>query len=53
MQVYLRDVIDENRFITVYVNQSKPFKFKCQQKESRRIMNVETELNNKVNKTHI
>ena len=37
-------------FIIVYVNQRKPFWFQCQQKESRRILNVENELNNMVNK---
>ena len=31
----------------------KPFLLQCQQKESRLIMNVETELNNTVNKTCI
>ena len=55
----LGDVIDENRFvfIIVYVNQRRPLQFQSKQKEEPaellRIMSVETELNNTVNKTHI
>ena len=49
------DVIYENhfKFIIVFMNLRKPFKFQCEKKESHQIMYVETELNNTVNKTHI
>ena len=40
-------------FIIMYVYQRKPFYFQCQERGSRRIMNVGSELNNTVNKTHI
>ena len=59
MWVNLGDVIDENRFVFIIVqeNQRKPFQFQCQQKEVPDelpwILSVETELNNAVNKTHI
>ena len=49
------DVIYENHFhnSVYYMNLRNPFWFQCEKKESHQIMNVETELNNTVNKTHI
>ena len=49
------DVIYENHFhnSVYYMNLRNPFQFQCEKKESRQIMNVETELNNTVNKTHL
>ena len=58
MWVYLRDVIDENRFHNwyMYVNRRKPsdrLLVPVSKNKLLRIMSVETELNNTVNNTHI
>ena len=40
-------------FTILYMNLTKPFKFRCQQKESQQIVNMDSELNNTLNKTNI
>ena len=50
MYVYLKGVIDvENHFHNCVRESEKAILVQCQQKESRRIMHEETELNNVVN----
>ena len=54
MYVYLKGSIDvENRFHNCVRESERPLLVPVSTKESWRIMNVETELNNTVNKTHI
>ena len=48
--VYLRDVIDENRFHNCVGESEKAVLVPGSKNELLRIMNVETELNNTVNK---
>ena len=40
-------------FTILYMNLTKPFKLRCQQKESQQIVNMDSELNNTLNKTNI
>lgn len=40
-------------FTILYMNLTQPFKFQCQQKESQQIVNMDSELNNTLNKTNI
>ena len=50
MYVYLKGVIDvENHFHNCARESEKAILVQCQQKESRRIIHEETELNNVVN----
>ena len=53
MSVYLRDVIDENRFHNCVCESEKALLVQVSKNELLRIMSVETELNNAVNNTHI
>ena len=53
MWVYLRDVIDENRFHNCVCESEKALLVQVSKNELLRIMSVETELNNTVNNTHI
>ena len=53
MCVYLRDVIDENRFHNCVCESEKALLVQVSKNELLRIMSVETELNNAVNNTHI
>ena len=48
MQLMLRTT-----FTILYMNLTKPFKFQYQQKESQQIVNMDSELNNTLNKTNI
>ena len=40
-------------FTILYMNLTKPFKLRCQQKESQQIVNMDSELNNTLNKSQI
>jgi len=53
MWLYLRGVIDENRFHNRVGESNKALLVPASKNELLRIMSVETELNNSVNNTHI
>ena len=53
MWVYLRDVIDENRFHNCVGESDKALLVPVSKNELLRIMSVETKMNNSVNNTHI